>query len=89
MSRGIEDYTLTSLLTYVKDNNFNKVILQFEKGPKNEQMQAILSNNNFSETDDNGNQITYTFDLRSLKIKPYPKWLSPEQSTSQHELLSI
>ena len=89
MSRGIEDFTLTSVLNQARDNNFNKAVLQFEKGPKNEQMRTILSNNNFAQTDDNNNQITYTFDLTSQQIKPYPEWLLPEQSTSQQELLSI
>ncbi|MBN2589949.1 MAG: HAD-IIIC family phosphatase [Sedimentisphaerales bacterium] len=89
MSRGIEDYTLTSLLKHAKNSNFDKAVLQFEKGPKNEQMRTILSNNNFKQTDDNNNQITYTFDLTNQQIKPYPEWLSPEQTTSQQELLSI
>ena len=89
MSRGIEDYTLTHILNHAKDNNFNKVILRFEKGLKNEQMRTILSNNNFAETDENNNQITYTFYLTNQQIKPFPEWLLPEHNASQKELLSI
>jgi FkbH-like protein len=77
MSKGVEDYTLTSVLNYARTRNFDRVIVRFKKGPKNEQMQTILSNNHFVESGCEGDSVIYRFDLKQQPIKPYPKWFSP------------
>jgi FkbH-like protein len=77
MSKGVEDYTLTSVLNDVQARSFEKVIVRFKKGPKNEQMQTILSNNHFVESGCEGDSVIYRFDLKQQPIKPYPKWFSP------------
>ena len=87
MSRGVEDYTLTSVLNHAKDKNFGKVILRFEKGPKNNQMRAILNNNNFVEFEDSGSSVVYGLNLQSQQIKSFPKWFCPEQTNSKKESL--
>lgn len=87
MSRGVEDYTLTSVLNHAKQKNFGKVILRFEKGPKNDQMRTILSNNNFVEFDDNGGSVVYGLNLQQQQIKSFPKWFSFEQTNSKKESL--
>jgi FkbH-like protein len=85
MSRGVEDYTLTSVLNYAKEKRFGKVILRFEKGPKNDQMRTILSNNNFAEFEDNGSSVVYGLNLQQQQIKSLPKWFSSTQSNSTRE----
>jgi len=87
MSRGVEDYTLTSVLNHAKQKNFGKVILRFEKGPKNEQMRTILSNNNFVEFEDNGSSVVYGMNLLQQQIKSFPKWFSSTQTNSKKESL--
>ncbi len=87
MSRGVEDYTLTSVLNHAKQKNFGKVILRFEKGPKNDQMRTILSNNNFVEFEDNGSSVVYGLNLQQQQIKSFPKWFSSAQTNSKKESL--
>ena len=87
MSRGVEDYTLTTVLNYAKEKNFTNVVLRFEKGPKNEQMRTILSNNNFVEFEDNGGSVVYGLNLRQQQIKSLPKWFCPAQTNSKKESL--
>jgi FkbH-like protein len=79
MSKGVEDYTLTSVLSYAGAQNFERIILRFREGPKNEQMRTILSNNNFIESATTDDIVVYSFDLKQQQIKPYPKWFSPFQ----------
>jgi len=80
MSKGVEDYTLSSVLNYAATENFDKVVLQFNKGPKNEQMRTILSNNNFIESAADNDYLVYSFDLKQQQIKPFPKWFSSTNS---------
>jgi len=80
IGKGVEDYTLTSVLNHAETENFEKVILRFKKGPKNNQMQTILSNNNFVESAADGESVVYSFDLKQQQIKPFPKWFLPAQS---------
>jgi len=90
MSRGVEDYTLTSVLNYAATENFDKVVLQFNKGPKNEQMRTILSNNNFIESAADNDYLVYSFDLKQQQIKPFPKWFPPLQpDTEEVPVLSV
>ncbi len=79
MSKGVEDYTLTSVLNDTRRRNFDQVIVRFKKGPKNEQMQTILSNNRFIESACEGDSVIYRFDLKQQDIKPLPKWFCPAQ----------
>jgi FkbH-like protein len=79
MSKGVEDYTLTSVLNYARAQNFSRVILRFREGPKNDQMRTILSNNNFVESEADGEVVVYSFDFNQQQIKPGPKWFSPPQ----------
>jgi FkbH-like protein len=85
MSKGVEDYTITSVLNLAKAENFDKVLLRFKKGPKNEQMKTILSNNNFVESAVDGDYLVYSFDLKSQQIKPFPKWFSHVQPDTKKE----
>jgi len=79
MSKGVEDYTLTSVLNYARAQNFDRVVLRFREGPKNDQMRTILSNNNFIESAATDDIVVYSFDLKQQQIKPYPKWFSTQQ----------
>jgi FkbH-like protein len=83
MSRGVEDYTLTSVLNHAGAENFDRVILRFKKGPKNDQMRTILSSNNFVESAADGDSAVYSFELKSRPIKPFPKWFSCQSSKPQ------
>lgn len=90
MSKGVEDYTLTSVLNYAAKENFDKVILRFNKGPKNEQMCTILRNNNFIESAADDDYLVYSFDLKQQQIKPFPKWFPPLQpDTEKVSMLSV
>lgn len=90
MSRGVEDYTLTSVLNYAATENFDKVVLRFNKGPKNEQMRTILNNNNFIESAADDDYLVYSFDLKQQQIKPLPKWFPPSQpDTEEVPVLSV
>ncbi|MGD2095683.1 MAG: hypothetical protein PVH77_11800, partial [Phycisphaerales bacterium] len=80
MSKGVEDYMLTSVLNYAGANNFDKVILRFSKGPKNDQMRTILSNNKFVESVVDDEHLVYSFDLKQQQVKPFPKWFSSPQT---------
>lgn len=83
MSKGVEDYTLTSVLNYARAQNFKRVVLRFTEGPKNEQMRTILSNNNFIESAGDGDIAVYSFDLEQQQIKPFPKWFSQVQPDAE------
>ncbi len=76
MSRGVEDYVLTSVLTYARENNFKKVVLRFCKGPKNDGMRTILEKNGFSEFETDGENAVYAFDFSSQEINPLPEWFT-------------
>ena len=89
MSKGVEDYTLTSVLNYAANQNFDKVILRFKKGPKNNQMRAILSNNNFVESAADDDHLVYSFDLKQQQIKPFPKWFSSTNLCHRHSFKEI
>jgi hypothetical protein len=90
MSKGVEDYTLTSVLNYAKAQNFSRVVLRFREGPKNDQMRTILSNNNFTESAATDDTVVYSFDLKQQQIKPYPKWFSPlQQDIEKAPVLSV
>ena len=84
MSRGVEDYTLSWVLNQAANDNFERVVLRFIKGPKNNQMQTILNNNGFIESvcED---YVVYTFDLKNRQINPYPCWFSPMLPDAQEE----
>ena len=86
MSRGVEDYTITSILNHAKSNQFEKAVLRFEKGPKNEQMKTILSNNGFVESAQQGNSVIYSFNLQQQQVKSLPEWFSSNQSETQSPL---
>ena len=79
MSKGVEDYTLSTVLEYAADKGFDKVMLRFARGPKNEQMRTVLTNNCFVESSSDNDQVVYTFDLKSQQIKPRPGWFAPMQ----------
>jgi len=79
MSKGVEDYTLTSVLNYARSQNFDRVALRFREGSKNDQMRTILSNNNFIEAAADGDSVVYSFDLKQQQIKSFPKWFSAVQ----------
>ncbi|MFC1634376.1 HAD-IIIC family phosphatase [Planctomycetota bacterium] len=79
MSRGVEDYTLTKVLDYTREQNVDRVAVRFTKGPKNDQMRAILSSNHFVESASEGDSVVYSFDLQSQPPKPLPEWFSPIQ----------
>jgi len=90
MSKGVEDYMLSSVLNYAGTKNFDKVILRFNKGPKNDQMRAILSKNDFIESVADNDGLVYSFDLRRQQIKPFPKWFSSSQpDTIKEPMLSV
>jgi FkbH-like protein len=76
MSKGVEDYTLTSILNHAKTQNFKCVTLQFRQGPKNNQMKTILENNCFTLSAGDDQLQTYCFDLTTQQIKPYQNWFS-------------
>jgi FkbH-like protein len=76
MSKGVEDYTLTSVLNYAKTQGFKQVILQFEQGPKNNQMKTILENNFFTQSAGDSQSPVYSFDLTAQQIKPYQSWFN-------------
>ncbi|MHC4213002.1 MAG: HAD-IIIC family phosphatase [Planctomycetota bacterium] len=84
MSRGVEDYTLSWILNQAANENFDRVVLRFIKGPKNNQMQTILNNNGFIESvcED---YLVYTFDLKNRQINPYPCWFSAMLPDVQEE----
>lgn len=89
MSKGVEDYTLTSVLKNARRQNFSRVVLRFREGPKNDQMRTILSNNNFIRTATEGDIAVYSFDFNLQQIKPYPKWFSsPQQDIEKTPALS-
>jgi FkbH-like protein len=89
MSKGVEDYTLTSVLNHAKAEGFDKVVLRFKKGPRNEQMQTILSSNNFVESAGEDDYVAYTFDLGQQQIKPFPEWFQSPQPDSRTAAVSV
>ena len=80
MSRGVEDYTLTTVLDFAREEGFDRVMVRFTKGPKNDQMRTILSNNNFVESTSESDCVVYSFDLKRQQSKHLPEWFSPIQS---------
>ncbi|MHC4538550.1 MAG: HAD-IIIC family phosphatase, partial [Planctomycetota bacterium] len=76
MSKGVEDYMLTLVLDHAHARNFEEAIVRFKRGPKNDQMRAILSKNNFIESASEGDSVICRFDLREQHIKPLPQWFS-------------
>ena len=86
MSRGVEDYTITSILNHAKSSQFENAILRFEKGPKNEQMRTILSNNRFTESAQEGNSVIYSFNLQQQHVKSLPEWFSSNQPETESPL---
>lgn len=76
MSKGVEDYTLSVVLDRAEKENFKRAIIRFKKGPKNDQMRAILSKNNFIQSDMMEDFEIYSFDLKQQQIKPLPKWFT-------------
>jgi FkbH-like protein len=83
MSKGVEDYTVTSVLNHARAANFDKAVLRFKKGPKNDQMRTILSNNNFVEAEADDESVVFSFDLRAQQIKSFPKWLTSTKSDAE------
>ena len=82
MSKGVEDYTLTSVLNHVRTHNFDEAIVRFKKGPKNDQMRAILSKNSFVETGAEADTVLYRFNLKEQNIEPAPQWFFPVELTA-------
>jgi FkbH-like protein len=83
MSRGVEDYVLSAILTWAKQRGFSRVTAQFKKGKKNAGMQQILVNNYFTESESQG-RLLYSFDdLQDRQIKPLPEWFSPMESSDE------
>ncbi len=89
MSRGVEDCTLTTVLDYAKEQDFERVIVRFTKGPKNDQMQTILNDNHFAETVTEGDSVVYSFDLKQQSPKPRPNWFSPIESDVEKTAVSL
>jgi FkbH-like protein len=81
MSKGVEDYTLTRVLNHARETNFSRVVLRFKKGPKNDQMRAILSKNNFIQSQTEGDFEIFSFDLKEQQTKPLPRWFTLSNST--------
>ena len=77
MSKGVEDYSLTSVLNHVREHNFDEAIVRFKKGPKNDQMRTILAQNSFVEAGSEDDAVLYRFDLKERNIKPAPEWFTP------------
>jgi FkbH-like protein len=89
MSKGVEDYTLTSVSNHARAGNFEKAVLRFKKGPKNDQMRAILIKNDFVEGDGDEDCVVFGFDLRRQQIKPFPEWFTTtEPDTENSPVLS-
>ena len=89
MSRGVEDYTLMAILDHAREQDFDRVSVRFTKGPKNDQMRAILSHNNFVEFASEGDSVVYSFDLRRQSPKPLPEWFSPIQTDVEKTPVSL
>jgi FkbH-like protein len=84
MSKGVEDYTLTAVLDRAGKENFNRATLRFKKGPKNDHMRAILTKNNFIQSDTMEDYEVYSFDLKQQQIKPLPKWFTQAAQNIQN-----
>jgi hypothetical protein len=89
MSRGVEDYTLTTVLDYAREQDFDRVIVRFTKGPKNDQMQTILNNNHFVESELEEESVVYSFDLKRQSPNPRPDWFSPIDSDVEKMSVSL
>jgi FkbH-like protein len=76
MSKGVEEYTLTTVLNHARAAGCERVVVRFKHGPKNEQMRAVLSSNGFSESGVEGELVVYGFDVVQQQIKPVPTWFS-------------
>ena len=88
MSKGVEDYTLTSLLNHAKTQNFKCVTLQFHQGPKNNQMKTILENNYFTQSTSDEQSVTYCFDMTRQQIKPYQNWFNTTPCQPNHNTVA-
>jgi len=92
MSRGVEDYVLSTILSSAGNEGFAEAIIRFRKSEKNTGMQTILTNNGFTETSTINHLINYSFDLTCQQINPLPSWFSdmaPSQTaTSSQPALS-
>jgi FkbH-like protein len=88
MSKGVEDYTLTFILNHARDEGFDKAILRYKEGPRNEQIRTILEKNDFRPTERNGDITIYGFDLHDQEIKPFPKWFSCGNAHEEAEILA-
>ncbi len=89
MSKGVEDYTLTTVLNNARQENFCRAILRFKKGPKNDQMRAILSKNNFIPSETSDDFELYSFDLKQQQIKPIPTWFAQTDSATQDATIPV
>ena len=76
MSKGVEDYVLTTVLTNAKQEGFAEVIIKFRKGEKNTGMTGIFEGNYFVQSGTDSEVVFYSFDLRNQQIKPLPEWFS-------------
>ncbi len=88
MSKGVEDYTLTSILNHAKTQNFKCVTLQFHQGPKNNQMKTILENNCFTQLTSDDQSLTYCFDIATQQIKPHQNWFNTTPCQPHHNLVA-
>ncbi len=88
MSKGVEDYTLTSILNHAKTQNFKCVTVQFHQGPKNNQMKTILENNCFTQSASDEQSLTYRFDLTGQQIKPYQNWFNATPCQPHHNTVA-
>jgi predicted enzyme involved in methoxymalonyl-ACP biosynthesis len=88
MSKGVEDYTLTSILNHAKTQNFKRVIVQFHQGPKNNQMKTILENNCFTLLTSDDQSQTYCLDLTTQQIKPYQNWFNTTSCRPHHNTVA-
>ncbi len=78
MSRGVENYVLTTVLTYAKQQGFKRAVLRFHKGPKNDGMRKILEKNNFSEFENSDEEVVYGLDMETTQINTLPEWFTVE-----------
>ena len=84
MSKGVEDYVITRVLTHARQQGFSRAIVRFTKGEKNAGMQTILTDNYFTESQVNDESVVYSFDdLQGRQIKPLPERFSPMESSDE------
>jgi len=76
MSKGVEDYVLTTVLTCAKQEGMEKTVVRFQKTDRNKGMQCILKDNNFLVSAEESEFVVYSFDLHKQEIKALPGWFS-------------